>query len=249
MQDVKIFAYFFTFFAAVFFFNTTATSALALSVPILMYHYIGNNPNPKDTARNALSVTPDNFNAQMDYLAKNGYTPITLDTLYGIFDGQASAPSKPVVLTFDDGYVDFYYNAYPILRAHNFHAVSFLISGLVDTSYYIHWNQVEEISHSGLVTFEDHTVTHAYLPGLSYQGMISQTSVSKQTIEAHTHYPVNFIAYPSGGSDGLVWQAVRASGIVGGVGTWYGLSSGPGLDMPRVRVSGGETLSTFASRL
>lgn len=93
--------------------------AANIRVPILMYHFIADNPNPKDTGRNYLSVSPQKFEAQMDYLAKNGYTPISLDTLYGIFNKQTNAPLKPIILTFDDGYIDFYTNAYPILKRVN----------------------------------------------------------------------------------------------------------------------------------
>lgn len=86
-------------FLAVFLlpFAPRTTLAANIKVPILMYHYIAGNPNPKDRARDSLSVPPDKFEAQMQYLSENGYTPITLDTLYGIYNGQTSAPAKPVI--------------------------------------------------------------------------------------------------------------------------------------------------------
>src|SRR5258708_2039699 len=56
------------------------TSGKQVHVPILMYHYIGNNPNPKtDPQRDSLSVPPDKFEAQMKYLSQNGYNTISLD--------------------------------------------------------------------------------------------------------------------------------------------------------------------------
>jgi len=227
----------------------TPTAAFAMNIPILMYHYIGNNPNPKDKARDSLSVSPDKFEAQMDYLSKNGYTPITLDTLYGIFNKQTTAPPKPVVLTFDDGYIDFYNTAFPILRRFNFHAVEFIPTGLIGGGYYMDWNQIKEIQSSGLITFEAHTVNHVNLASLSYAQALRQMQDSKNVLFQQTGYPVNFIAYPYGASNTGVQKAARQAGFVGGVGTWFGKVSGPGINLPRIRVSGFWNIKEFASRL
>lgn len=223
--------------------------AAGLQVPILTYHYIANNPNSKDKARDNLSVPPDKFEAQMQYLSQNGYTPVTLDTLYGIFNGQASIAGKPVVLTFDDGYTDFYTNAFPILRRFGFHAVSFISTGLVGGSYYMNWNQIKEIAATGLVTFESHTVSHSYLPGLSYATALKELIDSKNVIQANTGYPVNFISYPGGSTNGSVQALARQAGYAGGVGTWYGKAWGPSLNMPRIKVSGYWNIKDFAARL
>lgn len=227
----------------------TPIQAVGLRVPILTYHYIANNPNPKDKARNYLSVPPDKFEAQMQYLAQSGYTPITLDTLYGIFNKQTSAPAKPIVLTFDDGYIDFYTNAFPILRRFDFHAVSFIPTGLMGGGYYMNWNQIKEIASSGLVTFEGHTVTHPNLPSLNYSAILKQLIDSKNVLQAQTGYPVNFVAYPYGSSNDSVQTAVRQAGYAGGLGTWYGKVAGPSLNMPRIKVSGFWSIKEFASRL
>lgn len=230
-------------------FTPMTVQAVGSGVPILTYHYIADNPRPKDVQRNALSVPPAKFEAQMDYLAKNGYTPISLDTLYGIFNHQTSAPVKPIVLTFDDGYIDFYTNAYPILRRFNFHAVSFIPTGLIGGSYYMNWDQIKEIASSGLVTFEGHTLTHANLPSLSYAVVLKQLVDSKNILQAQTGYPVNFVAYPYGSTNGNVQAAAQKAGYAGGVGTWYGKASGASLNMPRIKVSGSWSIKEFAARL
>ncbi len=226
----------------------STVSAAGTGVPILTYHYIGNNPNPQDKARDALSVPPDKFEAQMDYLAKNGYTPVTLDTLYGIFNKQTTVAGKPVVLTFDDGYIDFYTTAFPILRRFNFHAVSFIPTGLVGGGYYMNWSQIKEIQASGLVTFEDHTVNHINLPSYSYARVLTELRDSKNILQTQTGYPVNFIAYPNGASNASVQKAAQQAGFVGGVGTWYGKTWGPSLNMPRIKVSGFWSIKEFAAR-
>lgn len=217
-------------------------------VPILMYHYVGNNPNPADRQRDILSITTDKLDTQFNWLSQNGYTPITLDTLYGIFNSKEKI-NKPIVLTFDDGYVDFYFNAYPTLRKYNFRAVSFIPTGLMGTSYYMSWDQIKEIKNSGLVSFQAHTVTHSYLPNLPYSQIQSELADSKKTLEQQLGTHVNFIAYPYGASDASVWRAAAAAGFVGGVGTWYGKTTGPGINLPRIRIAGTISLGEFIQKI
>ncbi len=231
------------------FISSRTEAAGNINVPILMYHYIGNNPNPKDLARNTLSVSPDKFEAQMDYLAKNGYTPISLDTLYGIFNKQTTAPSKPIVLTFDDAYQDFATTAFPILKKFNFQAISFVPTGLVGGSYYMNWNQIKEIAQTGLITFEAHTVTHATLTSLSLPNVLKQLQDSKNVLQSQTGYPVNFIAYPNGATNASVQSDAQKVGFVGGLGTWSGRASGRSFNMPRIRITGQMSLKDFTSRL
>lgn len=221
----------------------------AVKVPILMYHYIGNNPNPKDLARNTLSVSPDKFDQQMGYLAQQGFTPITLNDLYGIFNNQRSAPAKPIVLTFDDGYIDFYLNAYPILRKYNFHAVSFIPTGLINTSYYMSWAQIKEIQASGLVTFEGHTVSHPNLPLLGSAKALAEMKQGREVLQAQTGFPVNFIAYPFGTSNLNTHNLAKQAGFVGGLGTWNGKAGSPSMNLPRIRITGQMSIIDFAAKL
>ena len=98
--------------------NCTATILTpSLHVPILMYHYISVNPHaPGDPLRTRLSVPPAQFAQQLAYLHRAQYTTITLDNLVDALEMRTSLPPKPVILTFDDGYADFFTNAYPLLR-------------------------------------------------------------------------------------------------------------------------------------
>src|SRR5262249_36809207 len=106
---------------------TSRTSA----VPILMYHYISgvptNDPNP--VLRQSLSVSPELFNQQLDYLKQQGFHSVTLNQLINALYYGFSLPSKPIILTFDDGYLDGYTAAYPALKAHGFSGVFYIITG------------------------------------------------------------------------------------------------------------------------
>lgn len=213
-----------------------------------MYHYVGNNPDPTDRQRDTLSISPDRFEEQLSWLAANGYSPITLDTLYGLFS-KKEIISKPIVLTFDDGYIDFYTTAFPILRKYNFRAVSFIITGLAGTSFYMSWDQIKEINSTGLVSFQAHTINHPSLPALSYTDKLYQLTTSKNTLEQQLGTKVNFISYPYGSSDADTARAAQAAGFVGGVGTWYGKASGPGMSMPRIRIAGNISLGKFIQKV
>lgn len=226
---------------------TVSSHALAsASVPILTYHYIRDYNNPNDLLGNRLSVSPSIFDAQMSYLNSHGYTPITLDTLYGIFSHQTTQSVKPVILTFDDGYIDFYANAYPILKKYNFHAVSFIITGVVGQPAYLSWGNIKEMQSSGLISFEAHTVTHAYLPKLSYAAMFNELQQSKITLQTNTGTIVNFIAYPYGASNTSIQKAASQIGLAGGVGTWGGYASYKSMNMPRFPVL--SSLQSISSR-
>lgn len=222
-------------------------------VPILTYHYIGENPNPEDVARDNLSVKPKDFEDQMNYLAQNGYSPITLDTLYAGLEEKISLPLKPVVLTFDDGYIDFYTNAFPILSKFNFHAVSFIPTGLINQGYYLNWAQIKEMDSSGLVIFQAHSVSHPNLSSLSDSEILFQIKESKIALESQLDKPVNFFAYPYGlgGSDYRVVKALKDVGFIGAVSTIHGNieSEGNIYNLPRIKIPGGLSLDSFSKLL
>ena len=226
---------------------STPVSAQTKPVPILMYHYIGDNPNPTDVTRNRLSTSPKLFAEQMDYLEKHGFTPISLDTLYGIYAGITPSPAKPVVLTFDDGYIDFYLNAYPILKQHNFQATVFIPTGLIGGSYYMNWDQLREMHQSGLISLQSHAVTHKSLSKLSYEQALNELVTSKAKLEKELGGTVNFVAFPSGATSAQVNKAVQVAGYSGGLTTRPGKASSPSVVMPRLKVNGQTNITQFAS--
>lgn len=224
-------------------------SGNSLKVPILFYHYVGNNPNPKDLQRDALSITPDKFDEQMKYLRDNGYTSISLDTLFAALKKQTTLPNKPVVLTFDDGYIDFYYNAYNILRNYGLSATVFIPTGLMGTSYYLTWPQIKEMHSSGLIQFGAHSVHHYNLPSLSQEAALNELTESKKVLQDQLGVPINFMAYPNGAVSDSVVGLVQKAGYIGAAGTWQGniQSEGTIYNMPRIRVSGTIDISNFAN--
>ena len=126
------------------------------TIPILCYHRFG-------THSSKLNVAPSAFEAQMDFLARNGYTVVTLERLASFLDGKEALPAKSVVITIDDGYRSAYEIAFPVLRKFGFHAAVFLYTDFVGASDALTWAQMKEMMASGLVEIQPHSKSHANL--------------------------------------------------------------------------------------
>ena len=227
------------------------SSGRAVTVPILMYHYIGLNPNPQDLARNDLSVAPDKFEAELNYLQSSGFTTIDFDTLYNALKGTGPLPAKPILLTFDDGYIDFFINAYPILQKYHSKATVFIPTGLMDKGYYLHWDQIKQMQSSGIISFQAHSVNHVNLAALSGDRLKYEIEESRRVLSSELGIPVDFFAYPYGASSEEAWAAVKAAGFKAAVGTWYGTvhTEGTQYDLPRVKISGHLDLQGFTQKI
>jgi len=214
-------------------------------VPILMYHHVMDVAAAKATGASGLNVPPKIFQEQMDYLQQKGYQVVDLDEmLTGIKNN--SLPKKAVVLTFDDGYRDFYENAYPVLKEKNFKATLFVISQYVGGERYVSWEQLREMMASGLVLLGDHTLNHPSLPSLSKEQEFNQIVSAKKIIEENTGAKVSFFAYPYGSSNANAKQVLKENGFLGAVTTVSGETQCLGLpyDWQRIRI-GAASLSRY----
>lgn len=116
------------------------------SIPILAYFSVS-----LEEDENANWVNLKDFEEQMDYLKENHYTPLNSDELYSYIENGVCEVSNPVVITFDNGYRDFYEHAFPVLKKHNFKAILFQITANVDAlSNSLTTSQIKEISDYGI---------------------------------------------------------------------------------------------------
>lgn len=200
-----------------------------LRVPILMYHYISEPPPDADIYRIDLSVPPEKFREQMAYLAKNGYTPIDLYQLSAAVTAQIELPEKPIVLTFDDGYLDNYENAFPILQEFGFIGTFFVITDLADQGAegYANWEQLKEMAAAGM-RIESHTKNHPDLSTMGRADIIFQALGSQETIAAHIGYMPRYLCYPGGRYDEETMQILSELDMWGAVttqgGGWHGFA-------------------------
>lgn len=184
-----------------------ASQSSAPQIPILYYHSV------MLEVGNELRTPPDQFEAQMAYLKEQGYQSITLNQLYQAFYKGGSLPPKPVVITFDDGYVDNYTNAFPILEKYEYTATVFMVSSYIDGKGFLSWSQLKELAASGW-EIEGHTITHPYLSKVDEATLRQELKSSKELLEKGLGKPVDFFAHPYGDYNSVVTQAIKDTGYL-----------------------------------
>lgn len=220
-----------------------------LKVPILMYHYISEPPADADVYRVDLSVTPEMFRQQMAYLSDNGYTPIDLYDLSAAIVSHKELPEKPIILTFDDGYLDNYEVAYPILQEYGFTGTFFVVSEFIDQQRegYMTWPMVEEMAAAGM-RIESHSRTHPDLRGMDRDRLIWEILGSQETLAAHIGYTPRYFCYPGGSYDEATIQMLSELDFWGAVttanGVWQGFNDR--FEWRRVRIRNSTSLEEFA---
>ena len=219
-------------------------------VPILYYHYIRINPNPRDRVGFGLSTPPAAFRAQMQYLADHAFHVISLHQAVVAIQTHGGLPSRPVVLTFDDGYADFFSTAVPILQSHGFTATSFVISGRMGWGGYMTPSQIVAADGMGF-TIGAHTVDHVALAAQVPSRASWEIKQSKLTLEGLLGHTVLDFAYPYGSFNLYDVAQAKSLGFETAVstisGTWH--SAGQLFRLSRTRVGGGLPLSYFANLL
>jgi peptidoglycan/xylan/chitin deacetylase (PgdA/CDA1 family) len=236
-----------------------------IQVPILMYHHVTpfvSTYRLSDYIRTWV-VSPDSFIQQMDYLTAHSYHTITFNQLFDALYYGGPLPSKPIILTFDDGDADHYQYVYPILLAHHFSGMFYIITGQVGWDGRMTWSQLHEMLSHGM-QMGSHTVHHIDLSRLFY---ISEAAVQQElqqsqlTLAKNLSINVQQFCYPYGdpfnrgnwyqrqkimsmlASDGYV-GATTAFGMTG---SFQG-SSYP-LALLRIPVYGNEWFQSFVASL
>lgn len=159
-----------------------------VKVVVLMYHGLREDVS----AQNKYVIAPSDFEGDLKYLKNHGYNTITVSDLTAYFEDGTPLPSKPVMLTFDDGYYNNYTYAYPLLKKYNMKAIISPIGITVDEyqenqdenpAYaQINWDNIREMSESGLVEFQNHTYNlHKIKNGT--QGAAQRTGESDEAYE------------------------------------------------------------------
>jgi peptidoglycan/xylan/chitin deacetylase (PgdA/CDA1 family) len=222
-------------------------------IPILMYHNVG--PwSPSFTNENrALTVKPEDFAAQMEFLSRNGFTPITLKELHQMWKNDRPMPEKPIVLTFDDGDHNVYQYAYPIAKRHGFPFVVFLITRWtpVNTTFYMSKSEVSELVGSGLVELGSHTKNHVNLGEASLASTFYEIRESKKEIRGLFGYEATSFCYPFGEYTRAAMVAMRFYGYTMATTTITGMSNetqSPYL-LRRIKIDGTEAIQDFIARV
>ncbi len=189
-------------FATLYFFHPLRRLSLrGPRLPILMYHSVSNREERTHPYYRTVT-SPEVFAEQMQYLHENGYVTLRLSEAVKWLEAPCNGRGRPVVITFDDGFQDFYSNAFPILSRHSFSATMFLPTAYIGRTPQsfkgvecLTWGQVRELRNKG-VEFGSHTATHPQLKSLPAVDVEHEVRTSKDTIEQELGFAVKSFAYP-----------------------------------------------------
>jgi peptidoglycan/xylan/chitin deacetylase (PgdA/CDA1 family) len=190
------------------------TAPAPLRVPVLMYHEIAD----VTATSSRLAVAPEDFADQVAYLHDAGFTAITAGALSAILAGGAGElPDRPVVITFDDGYADFYATALPLLKQYGHTSTVFQTTGWVGlegtAKQMMDWHQLAEVAEAG-IEIGAHTIKHPQLDQLPGAALHEELYASKSALEDHLRIAVPGLAYPFGYSNEKVRQVAHEIGYL-----------------------------------
>ncbi len=170
-------------------------------VPILMYHSISDNLFGMSHPYYHINTPPRVFSEQMRWLRNHGFRCVSLEDAWNGLETNANL-SKEVVITFDDGYRDFYTDAMDVIKQCDFTATIFLTTdriknapARIEGADYLTWKEVHEL-HRGGIRFGSHTVTHPDLRSLGPDQIEYEVGYSKETIEQELGESTRFFSYP-----------------------------------------------------
>jgi len=208
-------------------------------VPTLIYHHVQSSEQAKERNQVALTVRAVDFRAQMQYLKDRGYNVISMQDLLNFFEQGVKPSPKSVLLTFDDGYGDFYTDAYPILKEFGYPATVFIPTGLMNNTDYLYWDKISEMAGNRIL-FANHTWSHKNVKTKEDVLKMEISTADVQLNEKGLNIPKVF-AYPYGlesslaisflqGLDYKMAFTTRNSGT---------LCKKQMLDLPRIRIGNG----------
>ena len=209
-------------------------------VPVLYYHSV------EPSEKNEVIISPDRLREQLQFIKDSGYTTLTISEFNDYIINKKSIPEKSILITFDDGYMDNYTNAFPILKELDMKATIFVITSVIDEGS----ERIKEMSDYG-IDIESHTATHSHLDQLTYEEQLKELKDSKEKIESITGKKVLSVAYPYGDLNEDSTKAVKEAGYSLAFTTNLGYSDRDDtpVKLDRIYVSSRYTMERFKSRL
>jgi peptidoglycan/xylan/chitin deacetylase (PgdA/CDA1 family) len=183
-----------------------------VNIPILLYHHVtpgGNGPR--------YTVSAEAFEAQMAFLAEAGYQTVTISDVARAVRTGTRLPPRPIVLTFDDGNLDTYTEAWPRMRPHGFVGVAYIVANRVGSDEFLSADQLAELAAAGW-EIGSHSMTHASLVEIERSQWRSEIIGSKLELERLLGIEVGSFAYPFGLGDADIFRKTAEYGYDSGVG-------------------------------
>ena len=165
--------------------------------PILEYHMVTEPPRP---GAEPYVVPPEEFAAQLDYLAAEGYTTITPQDYARARKGKQELPEKPIILSFDDGYEDNYRVILPMLKERGMKAVFYVVTNDIGLPGYMTWDNLFDMERRGM-EIGSHTANHIPLTELPPEKQRDELRLSKLMLEWKGLKTIYSFSYPNGAYD------------------------------------------------
>lgn len=188
--------------------------------PTVMYHRVVDSIDGPDPY--ALSITSQDLESQLKHLKSSGYQSVSLQEALSVAGGASTASGKQVVLTFDDGYMDFMTHALPLLQKYEFTATVYLVSDEISGTNTWDHGKVEhadlmgpaEIKEAGAagITFGSHSRNHPRLADLPIDEAREEITGSKKALEDLLGEEMQIFCFPFGNSSEPVRDIVREAG-------------------------------------
>jgi peptidoglycan/xylan/chitin deacetylase (PgdA/CDA1 family) len=212
-------------------------------VPILEYHVLG---RPRtDVPYPDLYLGRAAFRKQMDWLQREGYEAVTLETVEDAWYRGSKLPPRPLVISFDDGYRPQVTFALPQLRKRGWPGVLNLKAEGSD----LYPSNVAAMIDAGW-ELAAHTIHHSDLTTLEGEALEEEVAGSRKILQREFHVPVNDFCYPAGRFDSAVVEAVEAAGYEGAATEIPGLATRDRpYELARIEVLGSWTLRDLAAAL
>lgn len=211
-----------------------------------MYHVLAQAP--AGAPYPDLFVPPAELAAQTAWLEAHGYHAVTLGQVFAYWRRRVALPPKPIVLSFDDGYLSDYTVALPTLRRYHWPGVLNLLVKNIQPGDITSW-QVRRLIAAGW-EIDAHTLTHVDLTTVGAAQLQREVAGSREELRRRFGQPVSFFCYPAGKYDPQVVAAVRSAGYLGAT------TENPGFGRPdhaytlaRIRVDPGDGVQGLAGKL
>jgi peptidoglycan/xylan/chitin deacetylase (PgdA/CDA1 family) len=204
---------------------------------------------PSDPIGNALTVTPQQFEVQLQTLARRGLHTITARELVDDLH-RHQIPQRTVVLTFDDGYANARTYALPLLERYHDTGTFFVISSTIGTPRHLSWADVRAMHAVGM-EIAAHGREHVDLTELDARGQRSQVDGCRRSLRRWTGIDATTYAYPSGRYNATTLSVMRAAGIAAAFTEEFGYvkNLAQPYRMPRIRILRQNAQAIFESAL
>jgi len=188
-----------------------------IKIPILMYHYVEYVKDDGDLIRKKLDIVPSLFEAHLKELKKANYETYFVKDVPDILNGTIHYSTQSAVLTFDDGYEDFYTDVFPLLKKYHMRATIYVIYDYIGRKGFLNEEQIRMLAESDLIEIGSHTLDHIYLKTITKEYADKQIIESKKKFEDKFGIKIYTFAYPYGAFNMDNVDSVQKAGYIAAV--------------------------------